>query len=64
MNWTDLVLVMEKNQRTKISETYAHLSLPKIEILEIPDVYEFMDEELVELLTDRIIESLKLNFKI
>jgi protein-tyrosine phosphatase len=64
LNWADLVLVMEKNQRTKISETYPHLSLPKIKILEIPDDYEFMDEELIELLIERINECLNLNFKI
>jgi protein-tyrosine phosphatase len=53
---------MEKNQRTKIFETYAHLSIPKIEILEIPDDYEFMDEELIEMLTERINESFSKNF--
>lgn len=63
LNWADLIVVMEKNQRTKISETYTHLFLPKIEILEIPDDYEFMDEELIEMLTERINESLNLNFK-
>ena len=58
LNWADLVLVMEKNHRTKIFETYPHLSLPKIEILEIPDDYEFMDEGLIDLLSDRINEKL------
>jgi protein-tyrosine phosphatase len=62
LNWANLVLVMEKNQRTKIFETYVHLSLPKIEILEIPDDYEFMDEELIEMLTERINESYSKNF--
>jgi protein-tyrosine phosphatase len=62
LNWADLVIVMEKNQRTKIFETYAHLSIPKIEILEIPDDYEFMDEELIEMLTERINESYSKNF--
>ena len=54
LNWADLVLVMESRQRTKIWELYIHLELPTIEVLNIPDDYEFMDEELVELLSDKI----------
>lgn len=53
LNWADLVLVMESRQRTKIWELYRHLELPTIEVLNIPDDYEFMDEELVELLSDK-----------
>ena len=59
LNWADLVFVMETNQRAKIWEVYNHLELPKIEILHIPDDYEFMDEELVEILNDRINDALK-----
>ncbi len=59
MNWSDLVYVMEAEQRTKIKDLYRHLDLPTIEVLHIPDEYEFMDEELIELLTDRINQSLQ-----
>lgn len=58
LNWADLVLVMETGQRSKIWELYRHLDLPDIEVLNIPDDYEFMDEELVELLTDKINDTL------
>jgi predicted protein tyrosine phosphatase len=54
LNWADLVFVMETEQRAKIWEVYRHIELPKIEILHIPDDYEFMDEELIEILSDRI----------
>ncbi len=64
LNWADLVFVMETEQRAKIWELYRHLELPTIEILNIPDEYEFMDEELVELLTDRINDTLKLVYNI
>jgi len=60
LNWTDLVFVMETGQRAKIRDIYKHLELPEIENLNIPDDYEFMDEELVSLLTDRINESLRI----
>lgn len=49
--WADLVVVMERKHKTRITEVFAHLeNLPRIESLDIPDEYEFMDEELVDLL--------------
>lgn len=59
LNWSDLVYVMETEHRTKIKDLYRHLDLPTIEVLHIPDEYEFMDEELIDLLTDRINQSLR-----
>ena len=64
LNWADLVFVMEAEQRAKIREIYRHIELPKIEILDIADDYEFMNEELVEMLTERINNSLKINYQI
>ena len=64
LNWADLVLVMETEHRSKIWKLYSHLELPTIEILDIPDEYEFMDEELIELLTDKINGKLKNGFDI
>lgn len=64
LNWADLVLVMETEHRSKIWKLYSHLELPTIEILDIPDEYEFMDEELIELLTDKINDKLKNGFDI
>jgi predicted protein tyrosine phosphatase len=58
LNWADLVFVMETNQRAKIKEIYHHVELPFIEVLNIPDDYEFMNEELIEMLSERI------NFKV
>jgi predicted protein tyrosine phosphatase len=64
LNWADLVFVMETEQRAKIWEVYRHIELPKIEILHIPDDYEFMDEELIEILSDRINGTLQEVFEI
>lgn len=51
LSWADLVLVMERKHKSRITEAFAHLeNLPRIESLDIPDEYEFMDEELVDLL--------------
>lgn len=60
LNWADLVFVMETVHRDKIHELYRHLKLPPVEVLDIPDDYEFMDSELVEILTDKINHSLKI----
>lgn len=64
VNWADLVFVMETDQRVRIWELYRHLELPTIEVLNISDDYEFMNEDLVEMLSDRINETLKIVYKI
>lgn len=58
LRWADVVCVMETNHRTRIWDVYGHLELAKIEVLHIPDDYEFMDKELVELLEEKISEVL------
>ena len=64
LNWADFVFVMETGQRAKIWGLYRHLELPKIEILNIADDYEFMNEELIEMLSDRINDTLQIVYKI
>lgn len=64
LNWADLVLVMETEQRAKVRELYKHLELPNIEILNIPDDYEFLDEELIGILTDRINDCLRIIYEL
>ena len=64
LNWANLVFVMETRQRVKIRDVYKHVELPKIEILNISDDYEFMNEELVVMLTERINDRLQIAFDI
>jgi len=64
LNWADLVFVMETGHRAKIWGIYRHLELPTIEVLNIADDYEFMDDELIEMLTDRINSALSIVYKI
>lgn len=64
LNWADLVFVMETEQRAKIWGLYRNVELPTIEVLNIPDDYEFMNEELVEMLLDRINDTLRIAYRI
>lgn len=64
LKWSDLIFVMETGQRARIWGLYRHLQLPKIEVLEIEDIYEFMDDELIQLLTDRINDTLKIAYNL
>ncbi|HSI87140.1 MAG: protein tyrosine phosphatase [Candidatus Methylacidiphilales bacterium] len=67
--WADLILVMERRHAARIREAFAESggmessdsesesavsSLPPIISLEIPDEYEYMDAELVELLRQSV----------
>jgi len=64
LNWADLIFVMETEHRAKIWGLYRHMKIPPIEILNIPDDYEFMDIELIEMLTDSINNTLRIVYKI
>lgn len=64
LNWADLVFVMESKQKAKLQDQFCHVEIPDIEILHIPDDYEFMDEELVEMLTEKINDTVRLVYKI
>ena len=46
--WADIVFVMEKKHRLRIQEKFPFVVHEKqIIVLDIPDEYQFMDEELV-----------------
>jgi protein-tyrosine phosphatase len=64
LQWANFVFVMERTHRSKIQELYSHLELPDMENLNIPDEYEFMDEELVEMLQDKMNHTLHSVFNI
>jgi len=52
--WADLILVIETRYRNKLRDSYPQVEMPEIEILHIPDDYEFMDAELISLLEDGV----------
>ena len=51
LDWADLVLVMERKHASRIRATFGGRDrFPPIETLDIPDEFEFMDEQLVALI--------------
>lgn len=50
MRWADIVFAMERSHKRWLASQFPELDLPPIEVLEIPDDYEFMDVELQEML--------------
>jgi predicted protein tyrosine phosphatase len=55
VDWADLIFVMEKAHRIKLSTRYRrNLKRARVVCLDIPDEYDFMDPALIELLKARI----------
>jgi predicted protein tyrosine phosphatase len=51
LRWADLVLVMEAAHKRKLREDFPEVFQDlRVEVLDIPDDYEFMDPALVELI--------------
>lgn len=51
IEWADVILVMETKYKARIQRLFQDFRLPPIKSLEIPDEYEYMDEELTSHLT-------------
>ena len=55
LEWADIIFVMERIHRTKLQRRFQrYLRTARIVCLDIPDEYEFMDEELVRLLEAKV----------
>lgn len=55
LRWADIVFVMERAHRNKLSARFKpHLGRARVICLEIPDDYEFMDPDLIQLLRARV----------
>jgi predicted protein tyrosine phosphatase len=50
LKWADVVFVMEQEHKLWITMRFEGLSLPRIDVLDIPDDFEVMDPELQEIL--------------
>ena len=51
LGWADVVFVMEKKHRERLHEKFPSVVEEKtIVVLDIPDEYQFMDPELVEMI--------------
>jgi len=55
LSWSDMIFVMEKAHRTKLSKKFrAHLDGKRVICLDIPDEYDYMDPVLVQLLRQKV----------
>lgn len=60
LQWADIIFVMEKSHRNKLSKKYrSYLNGKKIICLDIPDDYQFMQPELVEILKMKVTPFLR-----
>ena len=55
LQWADLVFVMERVHRSKLSAKFkAHLASKRVVCLEIPDEFDYMEPALVTLLQAKV----------
>ena len=55
LEWADVIFVMERAHRNKLSKKFKlHLKTKRIICLDIPDEFEFMDAALVRLLEAKV----------
>lgn len=55
IEWADLIFVMEKKHKQRMQENFAmETAGKKIIILDIPDEYQYMDEDLIEELKSKV----------
>ena len=55
IEWADIVLVMEKSHRNKVAKKFREqLKGKRLVVLNIPDQFEYMQPELVDLLKTRV----------
>ena len=50
LEWAEVVFVMEREHLSTLRTRFSHLVLPPVEVLDIPDDYEYMDVHLQEML--------------
>jgi predicted protein tyrosine phosphatase len=61
LDWADRIFAMEERHRKALSRRFqSHLKNKRIAVLEIPDEFEYMDPELIELLDNKMRLFLKL----
>lgn len=61
VEWADVIFVMEQTHRTKLAKWFkSHLKTTRLVCLDIPDKYEYMQPELVELLEQKVGRLLKI----
>lgn len=60
IQWADLIFVMERKHQERLQEKFGSLMKDKeIVILDIPDDYQYMDAELIEILEEAVLPYLE-----
>ncbi len=54
VEWADIIFVMERTHRNKLSKRFKRHVKGRVICLNIPDDYEFMDPALIALLKARV----------
>ena len=61
LRWADVVFVMEEKHKQQLKAQFSRVLKHKdIQVLDIPDEYAFMDEELVEIMKQTVASYLAL----
>lgn len=59
IQWADIIFVMEKSHRRKLSQNFPYwLQNKRIVCLDIPDNYDYMESALIELLKKKVLPLL------
>lgn len=53
IDWADVIIVMEEDQREEIEQRFPQ-NRKRIIVIDIPDVFNYMDKELVKILKQRM----------
>ncbi len=63
--WADLIIFMENAHKSRLMAQYrGTINFPKMEVLDIPDDYGYMDDELIDLIKPQVDYILKQYFDI
>jgi len=62
IEWADIIFIMEECHRKKISKRFSKLLRnKKMVVLDVPDRYDYMQPELVELLKARVLSIIQIS---
>ena len=54
VNWADIILCMEKKHKKKIEKIFSGIAESKvIDVLDVPDIYSYMDINLVNMIREK-----------
>jgi predicted protein tyrosine phosphatase len=62
IQWADVIFVMEEKHKSRLNTQFTRLlNYKDIQILDIPDEYQYMDSELIEIMKQTVGNHLKLD---